>query len=166
MGERVYLSLGCNLGDRLANLRRAVAELRELDRTRLIAYSSVYETEPVGKTDQPLFLNMAVEIETDLEPLELLNAAKAIEGRMGRVLSERWGPRVMDVDIILWGSLTLESEGLIVPHPEFRKRAFVLVPLAEIAPNAVDPLTGKTVAELAADASVEGRVGRKMKLEV
>lgn len=146
---RVLLSLGSNLGDRDAYLSEAVNALAEVPGVALVATSSRHETDPVGEVDQPAFLNMAAEIETDLAPLELLNAVKAIESRLGRQPTYRWGPRVIDIDLILWEQCRFESETLVLPHPAFRDRAFVLKPLAEIAPGAVDPITGKTVAELA-----------------
>lgn len=146
---RVLLSLGSNLGDRDAYLSEAVNALAELPGVALVAASTRHDTAPVGVVDQPAFLNMAAEIETDLAPLELLNAVKAIESRLGRQPTYRWGPRVIDIDLILWGEMCFESETLTLPHPAFRDRAFVLKPLAEIAPEAVDPVTGKTVAELA-----------------
>lgn len=157
---RVYLSLGSNLGDRAAILRAALSALAEVRHVQLAAVSDCYETEPVGKTDQPAFLNLAAAIETDLEPLELLDAVKDIERGLGRAPGERWGPRAIDIDLVLWGMRTIESETLTLPHAEFRKRAFVLTPLAEIAPQEIDPATGKTVSELAASPEAEGRVAR------
>lgn len=155
---RVYLSLGSNEGCRRANLTAAIQALDAQDKVRVTARSRWYETEPVGKTDQPLFLNMAVEIETDLEPLELLHAIKAIEREGGRRPSDRWGPRPIDIDIVLWGDHVMDCEELTLPHKEFRRRAFVLVPLAEIAPETVDPVSGLTVAELAAQPEAQGTV--------
>lgn len=157
---RVYLSLGSNLGDRLANLEAALKQLGTHERIQRMECSGCYETSPVGSLDQPVFLNMAAEIETDLEPLELLNVAKEIEAGLGRTETYRWGPRVVDIDLILCGPAIVESERLTVPHPEFRRRAFVLQPLAEIAPQAVDPVTKKTVAELAASPEAAGQVRR------
>ncbi len=159
---RVHLSLGSNLGDRELNLHRALEALEADAGVVIISVSHYYETEPVGMAEQPDFLNLAVEIETELAPLELLNAVKEIEARLGRTPSEPWGPRVMDIDIILWGQQTVMTEPLTVPHKEFRKRAFVLAPLAEIAPNAVDPVTGKTVAELLGSPEAQGRVCVRM----
>ncbi|MBI2432350.1 MAG: 2-amino-4-hydroxy-6-hydroxymethyldihydropteridine diphosphokinase [Candidatus Hydrogenedentes bacterium] len=147
---RVLLSLGSNLGDRKVNLEAALAMLAETPGVRVLRQSRVYETMPVGVVDQPEFLNLAAEIETDLAPLELLNVAQDIERRLGRTPTFRWGPRVLDIDIILWGRQVIREARLEVPHPRFRERFFVLVPLAEIAPDAVDPETGRTVAELAA----------------
>lgn len=158
---RIHLSLGSNVGDRISHLRSALEALDRWEGVRVTAVSQVYETEPVGKTDQRAFLNLAAEIETDLDPLELLNAAKAIERAGGRVPGERWGPRPIDIDIVLWSSRVWESETLTLPHPAFRERAFVLAPLAEIAADAVDPVTGLTVAQLAARPEVQGRVERK-----
>ncbi len=157
---RVLLALGSNLGDREANLRAALAGLRDHAEVQLGACSHIYETEPLGQLNQPAFLNMAAEIWTGLPPLELLNVAKDIEGRLGRGPAERWGPRSIDIDIILWEQQTLSTERLTLPHKEFRNRAFVLAPLAEIAPDAVDPVTGKTVAELAGSQEAKGRVER------
>ena len=157
---RIYLSLGSNLGDREANLRAACDALDELNGVCVRAVSHGYDTEPVGRVDQPAFLNAAVEIETDLEPLELLTAAKGIEQQLGRRPSGRWGPRCIDIDLVLWGDRVLESDALTLPHARFRERAFVLAPLAEIAPDAVDPITGDTVAALAEKPGVHGRVVR------
>ena len=114
----------------------------------LLRESRVYETEPVGDVDQGAFLNMAVAVETTLAPLEFLDRAQAIESRHGRVPTRRWGQRMIDIDIVLWNDMVMETERLTIPHPEFRKRAFVLVPLAEIAPDAVDPVTRQMVQTL------------------
>jgi 2-amino-4-hydroxy-6-hydroxymethyldihydropteridine diphosphokinase len=159
------LSLGSNIGDRAGNLRAAISTLDSLDGVQLMACSSSYETEPVGGVEQPAFLNVAAEIETDLEPLELLDAVKDLERRAGRQPTVRWGPRVLDVDIVLWDARQVATKRLTIPHEEFRTRAFVLAPLAEIAPEAVDPVTGMTVAELAVQPGVQGRVERVGALE-
>jgi len=157
---RILLSLGSNLGDREGNLRAALRALRTLPGVTLGRVSHCYETKPLVDTAQPDFLNLAAEIETDLDPLELLDAVKDIEERVGRVATRRWGPRVIDIDLILCGAKAISEERLTVPHPEFRKRAFVLAPLAEIAPDAIDPVTGQTVAELATRGAAEGEVVR------
>ncbi|MBI5091782.1 MAG: 2-amino-4-hydroxy-6-hydroxymethyldihydropteridine diphosphokinase [Candidatus Hydrogenedentes bacterium] len=157
---RVHLSLGSNLGDRRTNLSVALTQLDRLERVRVLTKSELYETEPIGIVDQPAFLNMAAEIETDLEPLELLDAVKQLEAQLGRVPGEKWGPRLIDIDIILWGERVESWDRLVLPHAEFRNRAFVLVPLREIAPDAVDPVTGMTVAELAESPAAHGKVAR------
>jgi len=141
--------MGSNLGDRAEHLRRALEAVAALPGTRLVAQSTVHETEPWGVTDQPSFLNMAAEIETALGPLELLNAVKTLESSLGRTPGPHWGPRAIDIDLVLWQDRVMETEALVLPHPRFRERAFVLLPLREIAPDAVDPVTGRTVAELA-----------------
>lgn len=156
--EYVYLSLGSNLGNRAENLAAALRALAARDGVRVVKVSQCYETEPIGVTDQPPFLNMAAAVETGVEPLELLEVIKAVEVEAGRVPGVAWGPRVLDIDIILWGDRIVESPPLRVPHREFRHRAFVLTPLAEIAPEIVDPVSGQTVSELAANPALEGWV--------
>lgn len=155
--HRVLLSLGSNLGDRKVNLDQAIWRL-ERTGAKLLRISAVYETAPVGVEDQPSFLNLAAEIETGLSPLELLTATQAIERGLGRTPTFRWGPRVIDIDIILWEMEIINYPRLQVPHPRFRERAFVLKPLAEIAPDAVDPETGHTVAQLAGIAAGQAEV--------
>lgn len=152
----IYLGLGSNSGDRQGSLQAAIRALNALEGVSVIACSPTYETAPVGVLDQPPFLNLAAEIETVITPLELLNAAKIIEGQLGRKAGPRWGPREIDIDLILWGDTVVDTSTLTIPHAEFRKRAFVLQPLSDIAPDARDPLTGMTVAELAAQPGVEG----------
>jgi 2-amino-4-hydroxy-6-hydroxymethyldihydropteridine diphosphokinase len=158
---RVQLSLGSNVGDRVASLRAALDALDATDQVAVVTVSHCYETEPVGVTDQPMFLNLAAEIETDLGPLELLNAVKSIEDKLGRMPSSKWAPRTIDIDIILWGGTVMDSERMALPHKEFRSRAFVLAPLAEIAPDARDPVSGLSVRELAQRPEVAGRVMKR-----
>ncbi len=158
MITRVQLSLGSNIGNRAGNLFEAQSHLAGHVGVELIAVSSLYETEPLGKTDQPDFLNMAVEIATKLQPTELLGVVKEIEVLLGRSDEGRWGPRIIDIDIVLWGDLEIDSDILTIPHKDFRRRAFVLRPLAEISPDAVDPVTGMTVEHLAEQPGVGGRV--------
>lgn len=153
------------MGDRNANLRAALRALAGLDGVTVRKVSHCYETEPMGCTDQPAFLNLAVEIGTVLEPLELLSAVKQIEGDLGRTPAHRWGPREIDIDIVLWGTKVLESDRMTLPHREFRTRAFVLKPLAEIAGDAVDPVTGATIAELAGRPEAEGAVTKLGQLD-
>ncbi len=144
----VHLGLGSNVGDRLLMLRRAVTSLEGRDGVRVIRVSSVYETAPWGLIEQPDFYNIAVEIETTLAPLELLKAVKMVEKRLGRLPGVHWGPRTIDIDLILWGALTMDTPLLTLPHKRFRERAFVLTPLAELDPDVVDPETGETVTAL------------------
>jgi len=138
-----YVGLGSNLGDREATIRAAVAAL-----PGVVAISQLRETEPVGVTEQPAFLNGAVRLETGLSPRELLDTLLEIERGLGRERRERWGPRTIDLDLLLYGGETVDEPGLTVPHPSLHERRFVLEPLAEIAPDWRDPVTGKTVEEL------------------
>lgn len=157
----VYLSLGSNVGDRMESLRVAVSLLREKMEVRRL--SSVYETLPVGVTDQAMFLNMAAGVRTTLEPSRLLAVVKEIERQVGRRPTFRWGPRVVDIDILLYGDRVVDTPELTIPHVELPSRAFVLVPLAEIAADAVHPTARRTIREMAAVAQgVEGvtKVGR------
>lgn len=142
----IYLSLGANLGDRAANLRNAIAALPPA--ARVARASPVYETAPWGFRDQPPFLNQVIEAETDLAPHELLNALKAIETRLGRAPTFRYGPRLIDIDILFYADLILQTPELTIPHPHLHERAFVLVPLADLAPNLKHPLLHQTIAEL------------------
>jgi 2-amino-4-hydroxy-6-hydroxymethyldihydropteridine diphosphokinase len=148
------IALGSNLdssaGDRAANIHLAIAQLRSLG--TVLAVSSFYDTAPVGYLDQPRFLNAAALLDTLLEPLALLESLLAIEREMGRDRSTTVakGPRVIDLDLILFGDAAMQTATLILPHPAMRERSFVLEPLAEIAPKMVDPVTCKTIAELLA----------------
>lgn len=149
MLESVFISIGSNLEDSLSNCKRAVELLAESVLVKSV--SSFYETAPWGVTDQPDFVNLAVEIETELTPLRLLAVLKSIESRMGRpeaVSEERWGPRVIDLDIIFFGDFVIDTGDIIIPHPLMSERAFVLVPLMEIAPDVVHPVLKKSVTQL------------------
>ena len=153
----VYLGLGSNLGDREDNLRRAVSLLSR--RASLIALSSVYETEPWGYASQPAFLNMACLLETSLSPQDLLELAQGVERDLGRVPSFRYGPRVIDVDILLYGDEVIEAPLLQIPHPCLWQRAFALTPLAEIAPGLAHPILGASIADLLEGVAVSEREG-------
>ena len=142
----VYLSLGSNLGDRLRNLRTAVHSLGKAG--SVSAVSSIYETEPVEFTNQPWFLNCAVELRTQLPPERLLHEILEIERDMGRIRTEPKGPRTIDIDILLFGDRQIDREDLTVPHAALHLRRFVLEPLAEIAPEALHSVLKKTVSQL------------------
>ncbi|HZU72337.1 MAG TPA: 2-amino-4-hydroxy-6-hydroxymethyldihydropteridine diphosphokinase [Acidimicrobiales bacterium] len=139
--RRAFLGLGSNLGDRRAHLRRAVEGLRSAD--HVAAVSSVYETDPVGGPEgQGPYLNAVVELTTTRTPRQLLELARSLEAAAGRVRTERWGPRTLDVDVLLVGDLELDEDDLVVPHPRMWERGFVLVPLAELAPELVPEGSG------------------------
>jgi len=142
--ERVFLGLGSNEGDVQANLLRAIEELKKLNGTTLEASSTFVETEPWGVTDQPCFLNAVIEIRTVLEPSELLSAIERIECALGRKPTYRWGPRVIDIDILVYGHRTVVTPKLVIPHPYITQRDFVIRPLREIAPEVAAGLADGT----------------------
>lgn len=148
MKAKAYLGLGANIGERHENLNRAIQLLDSGDNCEVTKQSSIYETAPYGKTDQPDFLNMVIEVKTDLEPIELLEFCLYVESQLGRVREEVWGPRVIDIDVLMYEDLEIDIDNLIVPHEEMHLRKFVLEPFNEIAPNAVHPTFNKTVKEL------------------
>ena len=135
MSEVAFLGLGSNLGDRLAALQRAADLLADEPGVTLTRSSRVWETDPVGGPPQPDFLNAVVRAETDLEPAGLLAACQRVEAALGRVRAERWGPRTIDVDLLLYGARTIDTPDLTVPHPRMVERAFVLMPLLEVDPD-------------------------------
>lgn len=145
---RVFISIGSNLGDRAANCREAVRRIAGNADMRVVKASSLYETEPWGVKEQGAFVNSVVEIETVAEPGELFDFLKTVEAGIGRTPGKRWGPRVIDLDIIFFGDLVVDEERLKIPHPSMEERAFVLVPLNEIAPGLIHPVSGKKVSEL------------------
>jgi 2-amino-4-hydroxy-6-hydroxymethyldihydropteridine diphosphokinase len=136
-GGLAYLGLGSNLGDRAAYLQGAVDGLAAHSRIRLVALSPVYETEPVGGPPQPDYLNAVVALDTDLDARALLELAKSLEAAAERVEGERWAPRTLDVDVLMVGDERVEEADLVVPHPRIHQRAFVLAPLADVAPGLV-----------------------------
>jgi len=142
----IYIALGTNLGDRVANLRAAIESLAP--DVKVLRASTIYETPPWGYTDQPAFLNMVIEAESSLHPRALLDYLKEKEKSLGRVESFRYGPRQIDLDILFYDDLVLDEEDLTIPHPRLHERAFVLVPLAELAPELVHPVLGEKVKDL------------------
>ena len=145
--KTAYLSLGSNIGDREACLRQALERL-EAAGVRVARRSSIYETEPQDLRDQPWFLNMAVEVETELDPMQLLACIHKIESEMGRQRTIPKGPRTIDIDILFYGDSVIACSELEIPHPRLDRRRFVLEPLAEITPDLRHPITGKTVREM------------------
>ena len=144
----IYLALGSNLGNRSANLGNMISSLPpEVD---VLRQSPVYETPPWGYQEQPAFLNMVVEAQTDLPPVDLLVYLKGLEVQLGRLLTFNYGPRLIDIDILLYAKQIFSSPELVIPHPRMSERAFVLVPLADLAPDLHHPVTGMTVSEMLA----------------
>jgi len=155
----VYLSLGSNLGDRAVNLQTAIAQLGGLGKA--VAISCFYETAPVEMTAQPWFLNCAVKLDTEKMPRQLIAGILALEQGMGRQRKQKKGPRIIDIDILLFGTSIIEIPSLTVPHPKMHERRFVLEPLAEIAPDARHPVFRRTVRELR-DALPPGQAVKKL----
>lgn len=151
MPELVYIGIGSNIGDRIQNCRQGLDMLVERTTGSLVARSSWYLTQPWGNEDQEDFINAAAEIEMAVPPARLLEACREIERQMGRQESGRWGPRVIDLDILLYGSLIVRSPDLEIPHPRLHQRSFVLVPLAEIAPDLLHPVFNKTIRSLCSE---------------
>ncbi|BCU53217.1 2-amino-4-hydroxy-6-hydroxymethyldihydropteridine diphosphokinase [Staphylococcus auricularis] len=140
-----YLGLGSNVGDRVAQLEEAIRLLNEADNVTVTQRSSIYETEPVGYVDQPQFLNQCVEVETSLTPNALLEVCQYIEQQLHRVRTIRWGPRTLDVDILLYDDKIIKEDDLTVPHPRMLERSFVLIPLNEIAADVIEPQSQQSI---------------------
>ncbi len=143
-----YLSLGSNLGNRLQNIKDAIQKIEKSQKILIKEVSSLYETQPVGYENQSWFLNLVIKIETSLDPFALLKYLLAIEDQMGRKRGKKWGPRNIDLDILFYENQVLNSDQLIIPHPQMDKRRFVLVGLAQIAPQLLHPVLKKNVGEL------------------
>lgn len=151
MGNNIFLSLGSNIGDRSQYLKSAITMIKSHREIELVNYSSIYETDPVGYEDQDCFLNMVIQIETTLSPLNLLKTCLAIEKDLGRKREKVWGPRTIDIDILLYNQENIETEELKVPHPRMHLRAFVMIPLFEINNNINVPKIEKPLKLLVED---------------
>lgn len=147
MPVTVYIGIGSNLGNREENCLKAI-RLMEEQGIKVVKRSSLYETEPWGVKDQPMFINMVIEAETELTPQELLKALKSIESSMGRTETKRWGPRLIDLDILFYNDMIINTPELRIPHPYIHERPFVLRPLGEIAPELEHPVLKKKIKEL------------------
>ena len=154
MTQTTYIALGTNLGNRLANLRAAIAAFAP--EIVVTAESHVYETPPWGYEDQPAFLNMVVKAETGLGPESLLKNLKQLEVELGREQNFRWGPRLIDLDILFYDNMVIDTPPLVIPHPRLHERAFVLVPLADVAPDLIHPIFQKSVSQLLAEVDRQG----------
>lgn len=160
MKKPVFIGLGSNMGHKRDNMEQAAAAISNIPEVDLIRCSSLYQTEPWGKTDQDIFLNQVIEVETDLSAQELLRALQDIEIKMGRQRKEKWGPRIIDLDILLYGNEVMDDLDLQIPHPHMRERLFVLVPLYEIGPDLRFPDDGATIEEVLSSVIVrEGNRG-------
>ncbi|MCF6147782.1 MAG: 2-amino-4-hydroxy-6-hydroxymethyldihydropteridine diphosphokinase [Candidatus Kuenenia sp.] len=146
--EMVYIALGSNLGDREENLKNAYDHIIGSEKIQPGKFSRFYETVPVGGPPQPMFLNAVLEMQTSMEPHQLLEELQRIELLMGRIRGEKWGPRIIDLDILLFGDRIVEDDTLKIPHPFMHERMFVLEPLVEIAPHMVHPVLKKKILQM------------------
>jgi dihydroneopterin aldolase/2-amino-4-hydroxy-6-hydroxymethyldihydropteridine diphosphokinase len=153
--EKIYLLLGTNQGARIRNLRAAQAELRR-NQIKIIKKSSVYQTPPWGKEDQPDFLNQALQVDSSHPPVKLLRILKQIEKKMGRKKGSKWGPRLIDIDILFYDGRIVKSRNLKIPHPYFKHRSFAIVPMAELSPEFVDPRSARKMKDYLTEIDHEG----------
>ena len=157
-----YIGIGSNLGTPEKNCTKAIEKISNTKDIKIISKSSCYQTEPIGGVQQGWFVNSAIGIETDLSPENLLSVLLNLELAMGRIRKEKWGPRLIDLDLLFYGNLILGKKGLTLPHPEIQKRKFVLVPMSEIAENLIHPILKKTIKILLQESSDE-TVVKKLK---
>ena len=148
MGYIAYIGIGSNIGDKVNQCEKAISEILKVDRHKLLAKSSLFKTEPMGYTSQDWFINGVIKIETDLEPSELLRTLKTIEAQLGRTETFRWGPRTIDLDILFFDDIQIQTGELKIPHPLIQDRKFVLIPLAEIDRHLIHPVLKKTIQQL------------------
>ena len=153
----VYIGLGSNLGKRLNYIKKAIDFISELNSTSIDAISSIYESEPYENITQPKFLNCVLKLNTTIEPLDLLIKLKNIEKKMGREKAKRWSPRIIDIDILLYNDLIMDSPELKIPHPDLLNRDFVIKPLLELDKNIVHPVKNKKISELVKDKQLGGK---------
>jgi 2-amino-4-hydroxy-6-hydroxymethyldihydropteridine diphosphokinase len=169
MRRIAYISLGSNLGNRSENIQQAIDYLYACPQVKILKISSLYKTEPWGVKKQPEFLNAVIKLQTDLGPESLHRYLQEIEYKLHRKRDKKWGPRTIDLDILFFGKILIDEEDLKVPHPEIADRAFVLIPLAEIAPKLYHPVLKKTIAtllsELKSRARLAARKGEKFNME-
>lgn len=161
MRRIAYVSLGSNLGDRSLNIHQAIDYLYACPQVKILKISSMYRTEPWGEKDQPEFLNAVIKLQTDLGPESLHRYLQEIEYKLHRKRNKKWGPRTIDLDILFFGKILIDEEDLKVPHPQIADRAFVLIPLAEIAPKLYHPVLKKTIATLLAELKTRARIAAR-----
>lgn len=153
-----YIGLGSNLNHKMGNLNKAVELIEKNFKIKVLKSSSVYQTEPVGVKDQPFFLNMVLKVETEISPFELLDFLQDIEKKMGRKREMKWGPRNIDLDLLLYEDQVINTSELTLPHPQMHLRKFVLIPLAEIAKDKIHPLKQQTISELLKNLKEDSKV--------
>ena len=153
--EKIFLLLGTNTGNLKENLMIALEELTR-NNIKILKRSKIYKTKPWGKVNQPDFLNLAVEVDSPFTPEDLLKKIKEIEKNMKRVSTEKWGPRTIDIDILFYGTRQINEPDLVIPHPQFFNRPFAMIPMAEIAPDFIPPLSSRKISELISGEMNEG----------